>query len=681
MAATLTDPLIGHLVDGRYEVLSRVARGGMATVYLAVDRRLDREVALKVLHPHLAEGASGADFQARFRREARAAARLTHPGLVGVLDQGMDGETSYLAMEYVDGSNLRRRLTEDGPLSLDDALRTTESVLEALSVAHRAGLVHRDIKPENVLIAADGRVKVADFGLARAVTEATYTATGTVLGTVAYLSPELVTHGTSDARTDVYAVGICLFEMLTGTQPYTGETPIQVAYQHVHRDIPAPSARVDWLPTEIDELVEALAARDPDERPADAAAALSLVRRTRSALDAGLLARRADAPPVAKAVPSEDADDRDDADASGRTGRATPDDADATELLGLSRPPAPPRDGDVELRRTIALKLGAGATPAEEPATPEAHGDQRARQRRIVLLSAVVALVAAVTFGAWWFLQGPGAYRSVPEGLIGATQAQAATVLDDAGLGVAVTTDFHPEVPEGSVFDADPAPGEQVRRGGTVTLFVSLGPDLREVPAELNGKPFTDVKAALEQAGFEVPDPSTTWHDSVPADAVIALSGPDGEALEGGASLPVGTKVSAIVSKGPEPIVVPDVRGEERQRAIAVLEVDYGLQVTVVEDYSEEHAAGLIAAQSIEPGTEAHRRDEIKLTVSLGPPLVEVPDVYGKQFGAAKAQLEELGFVVERENVLGGVFGTVRDQSIDAGGTVPKGTTIVLTIV
>ncbi|HEY3438988.1 MAG TPA: protein kinase, partial [Actinotalea sp.] len=241
MAATLADPLLGHLIDGRYEVLSRIARGGMATVYLATDRRLDREVALKVMHPHLAEGGSGSEFVARFRREARAAARLTHPGLVSVFDQGVDGETSYLTMEYIDGTNLRRHLGESGALPVAEALKTAEAVLDALAAAHRAGLVHRDVKPENILLAADGRIKVADFGLARAVTEVTATTAGTVLGTVAYLAPELVAHGTSDARTDVYAVGVLLHEMLTGAQPFTGATPIQVAYQHVHTDIPAPS--------------------------------------------------------------------------------------------------------------------------------------------------------------------------------------------------------------------------------------------------------------------------------------------------------------------------------------------------------------------------------------------------------------------------------------------------------
>lgn len=681
MAATLTDPLLGHLVDGRYEVLSRVARGGMATVYLAVDRRLDREVALKVMHPHLAEGASGADFQARFRREARAAARLTHPGLVGVLDQGVDGETSYLAMEYVDGSNLRRRLTEEGPLSVDDALRTTEAVLEALSVAHRAGLVHRDIKPENVLIAQDGRVKVADFGLARAVTEATYTATGTVLGTVAYLAPELVARGASDARTDVYAVGILLFEMLTGTQPYTGTTPIQVAYQHVHSDIPAPSERVPWLPTEIDELVESLAAREPDERPADGAAALSLVRRTRAALDDDLLARCAEAPPapVTETDADDDADDADDAEPDGGAPEV-PHDPEATAPLGLSRPPGPPRGTDAELRRTMALKVGAvPAAPAVrgDVPPPPPDTDRVRRRRRTLIITGVLTLLAVVGFGTWWFLQGPGAFRSVPAGLVEATQADAEAILTEAGLDAVVATDYHPSIPEGSVFATDPAPGEQVRRGGTVTLLVSLGPDMREVPADLVGKPFADVKAALEQAGFAVPEPTETWHDTVPAEAVISLAGPDGAALEAGASLPKDTPIALVVSKGPEPIVVPSVLGEERQRAIAVLEVDFGLTVKVVEDFSEEYAAGLVSAQSLAPEADAFRTDEITITVSKGPPLVPVPDVVNKSADEATTILEAAGFVVDVDRQW--FWDTVVvDQEPDKDTPLAKGSTVTI---
>ena len=666
MAATLTDPLLGHLVDGRYEVLSRIARGGMATVYLAVDRRLDREVALKVMHPHLAEGASGADFQARFRREARAAARLTHPGLVGVLDQGVDGDTSYLAMEYVDGSNLRRRLAEERTLTVEDALRTTESVLEALSVAHRAGLVHRDIKPENVLIAADGRVKVADFGLARAVTEVTSTTTGTVLGTVAYLAPELVARGASDARTDVYAVGILLYEMLTGTQPYTGTTPIQVAYQHVHSDIPAPSGRVDWLPTEIDELVEALAAREADERPSDAAAALSLVRRTRSVLDAELLARRADAPPLPKTEDTE------------------PPDPGATTPLGLDRPPPPPPE-DAELRRTMALKIGTGlhGTDADTTAPAAPGAPPRAphrRRRRGLLVALAVAVAALAGVGTWWFLAGPGAYQPVPGGLLDATQADAEAILVEAGLEPAVVTDFHPSVPAGSVFATDPAEGADVRKGGIVTLHVSRGPDMRAVPAELAGKPVADVVAALEQAGFRVPEPVEDWSNTVAEGTVIRLGDPDGQVVADGAEYPKDTPITVLVSKGPEPIEVPEVLGKPRQEAIVILE-DLDLAVSVTEDYSETVAVGLVSAQSLEPGADAFRTDEITITISLGPPLVEVPRVVGKQFDEAKELLEGIGFVVERNNVLGGYFGTVRDQSVAAGETAVKGSTIVLTVV
>lgn len=293
MTVTLTDQLVGQLVGSRYHVVSRIARGGMATVYLAMDQLLGRQVALKVMHPHLAEGPAGADFVARFRREAMSAARLAHPGLVSVFDQGQDGDTSYLVMELVEGTNLRRVLTDKGPQPVGDALQTVEAVLEALAVAHAAGVIHRDIKPENVLVAADGGIKVADFGLARAMAEASSTSTGTVMGSVAYLAPELVTYGSSDARTDLYSVGILLYELLTGRQPFAGTTPLQIAYQHVNSDVAPPSATLEWLPSEVDGLVAALSAREPSDRPADAGAALDLVRRTRAEVEPEILSRRA----------------------------------------------------------------------------------------------------------------------------------------------------------------------------------------------------------------------------------------------------------------------------------------------------------------------------------------------------------------------------------------------------
>jgi serine/threonine protein kinase len=288
--------MLGRLVDGRYEVRERVAAGGMATVYLAFDKRLEREVALKVMHNRLANEPDGREFVHRFRREAKAAARLTHPGMVRVYDQGVDGEISYLTMEYVRGQNLRHRISREATIPVGEALAITEAVLDALAAAHRQGLVHRDIKPENVLLDDEGRPRVADFGLARAVTEVTSTATGTIMGTVAYLGPELVSRGQSDARTDVYSVGILLYEMVTGRQPFTGNSAIEVASRHVHEDVPPPSSHVPWLPPEFDHLVAAFAARDPASRPRDAVAALSLLRQTRAMMDDPTMARRADSP-------------------------------------------------------------------------------------------------------------------------------------------------------------------------------------------------------------------------------------------------------------------------------------------------------------------------------------------------------------------------------------------------
>ena len=695
MAATLTDPLIGHLIDGRYEVLSRIARGGMATVYLATDRRLDREVAIKVMHPHLAEGGAGSEFVARFRREARAAARLTHPGLVGVLDQGVDGETSYLTMEYIDGTNLRRHLGERGSLSVEEAFATAEAVLDALAAAHRAGLVHRDVKPENILLAADGRIKVADFGLARAVTEVTATTAGTVLGTVAYLAPELVAHGSSDARTDVYAVGILLYEMLTGAQPFTGSTPIQVAYQHVNNDIPAPSDAVDWLPVEVDELVQALAARAPDERPPHAGAALAALRRTRSELDEGTLARRADVEPsivlpqATAAAPTDD-DDAQDAPTGTKTGAGapptSPDDPHATDALNVPRPhrtapthPGNPTDpsGTADPEgpphgSTMALRIGSGVDDLHAP--EPANVTTARRRRRIGLVLAL--LMAALAGGGWWFMtSGPGAYTQVPAGLVAAELSAAESALKAVGLGASPTEVFDPTVPAGVVVTAFPDEGERIRKEGTVDLAVSKGPDLRVVPPDLVGLPLVDVKAALEGVGLVVPEPTRAYHDTVPADHVLSIS------AEPEAQLPVDTAVALVVSDGPEPLSINSVIGVERDVAVQQL-TDQGLLVVAdATDYSQEYAAGQVMAQSPEPGAAGHRMDTVTLTISLGPPLVTVPDVFGKQFAEAKTELQALGLVVTRENFLGGVFGTVRAQSLEAGEVVPMGTAIALTVV
>ncbi len=663
MGATVTDPLVGRLVDGRYEVVSRIARGGMATVYLAVDRRLDREVALKVMHPHLAEGSSGSAFVARFRREARTAARLTHPGLVGVYDQGVDGETSYLTMEYVEGTNLRRRIAEEGALTVREALRVLESVLDALAAAHRAGLVHRDVKPENVLLMSeDDRVRLGDFGLARAVTEVTSTTTGTVLGTVAYLAPELVTHGATDARTDVYACGVLLYEMLTGRQPFTGETPIQVAFQHVSSEVPAPSTLVDWLPSEVDELVAALAARDADDRPVDATAACQLLRRTRAGLDDATLDRRADVPPSV-VLPA-------------ATGDALTGDLDdgSTDHAATTRLTAADRRGG-----TVALPIGLGvAAPAPARASDDADG--AAPRRRWLVPVVVTAALALLGLGTWWYLEhGPGAYTSVPA-VVGSTEQEAVAALDAAGLAHERAESFDDQVPAGSVVGTDPGPGEAVRKDGTVTFTVSRGVDLVDVPDDLVGQEQAAAEAALEAAELTADYGDPEHSDDVALGLVLRATLPDGTPVEAATQAKRGSPVLLVLSDGPAPVTVTSVVGISLEDATEQLARD-ALGVEPTEAFSDTVPAGEIIEQAPEAGATARRGDTVRVTVSKGPETVAMPDLTGKQFDQAKKDLEALGLTATRENVLGGLFGTVRQQSVPAGEQVRKGTAVVLTVV
>ena len=397
------DPLIGRVVDGRYAVEARIARGGMATVYLALDRRLDREVALKVMHPHLADDPQ---FTARFIREARAAARLPHPGVVAVFDQGEDHGLLYLAMEHLVGRTLREVLDELGVLTPGEALDVLEPVLDALAAAHAAGIVHRDVKPENVLLTDDGRIKVADFGLARAASAGT-TTSGVLMGTAAYLAPELVARGVAGARVDVYAVGIMLFEMLTGVLPFTGDLPVQVAYRHVHEDVPPPSSVVPGLPPLLDVLVGAATARDPERRPVDAGALLALGRSARSRIDPAALEVRPPRPQVRRSA------------GAGRTqALGSPPPAYPTQAL-VAVPPGGRRrgrDGDLdddpgdlddELDRVDDLEEDFDEDDPLAPVADDlARWSRRRRQRGLAAL--LVLLTVAAALGVWaWTLATP----------------------------------------------------------------------------------------------------------------------------------------------------------------------------------------------------------------------------------------------------------------------------------
>ena len=429
------DSLVGHLLDERYDVLARVARGGMATVYQAHDRRLDREVALKVMHPHLADDPT---FVSRFVSEARSAARLSHPNVVQVFDQGDDGDVLYLAMEFLAGRTLRDVVADRRVLTPREALSVFEPVLSALSAAHRAGIVHRDIKPENVVLTDDGRVKVADFGLARAVSGSA-TQTGSMIGTVAYLAPELVMHGSADARSDVYAAGIMLFEMLTGRQPFPGDLPMQIAYRHVHEDVPPPSSSVPELDPALDQLVLAATRRAPDERPDDAAVYLTLAQQVHAGLPSDQLDHRPAAPAPTAAVATGPGFGR----VSGATQvlQAGPDGGPGPGPLGPDGGPG--ASGRIPVSMTQALpevaalrKARARAGRDDADAWSQKHAEilglvERRRRRGTVLLVSVLAASAVLGLVVWWWA-GPGSYDTTP-GLTNLTVAEATTALTKKG--------------------------------------------------------------------------------------------------------------------------------------------------------------------------------------------------------------------------------------------------------
>ncbi|MGG5261071.1 Stk1 family PASTA domain-containing Ser/Thr kinase [Phycicoccus avicenniae] len=635
------DALIGRTLDGRYRVLSRLADGGMATVYLALDERLEREVALKVMRPHLVHDET---FVSRFRREARSAASLSHPNVVAVFDQGQDDGSVFLAMEYVPGMTLRDVLREEGILSPRAALDVLDAVLQALAEAHTKGLIHRDVKPENVIINDNGTVKVADFGLARAVSSQTMTSSsGVLLGTVAYLSPEQVERGVADARSDVYAAGLMLFEMLTGTKAFTGETPIHVAYQHVHGGVPMPSDRVPELPPALDDLVAAATARDPDERPTDAADFLGLVRRTRASLSPTVLDARPDGPAAAAA-------------ASLPTSTAALPVRDRSAVT-------PVRPGRDDHARTTAIAVDR--PPLEGVVV--AGGGRRGRNWWPYAFASM--LLAAAT--AWFFFLGPGATATVPS-VLERTQAQAMSAVRSANLDPTVAEAFSEDVTKGVVMTVDPGVGATVRRGSEVVLTVSKGPERYAVPT-LAGSSLAEARRQLTGTNLALGKVTEAFSEKVPEGQVVSSS------PKAGASLKRDAAVALVVSKGRQPITVPDFTGKSAKTAQQEL-ADLGLTVDAAkQENSDTVPKGSVVSQSPRDGT-LFKGDTVTLVVSKGPVLVDVPNVIGKQVEEARSLLEAAGFKVKVERALGGIFGTVRFQSPE-NGKAPKGSTVTVTIV
>ncbi|MGY5764370.1 PASTA domain-containing protein [Brachybacterium sp. DNPG3] len=702
-SATSTSPGISQLLDDRYRVEEPIARGGMATVYRGHDERLDRVVALKIMHPHLAQDE---DFRRRFAREARSAARLAHRNVVGVFDQGSDEDRIYLAMELVEGETLRARITEEGRLTVGDALDVTAQVLEALVAAHAAGIVHRDIKPENILIDPEGVVKVADFGLARAIGTSNSSASTTLLGTVAYISPEVVTRGHCDERSDLYSLGVVLFEMLTGSQPFLGDQPVHIAFQHVHEDIPAPSVRAQGVPRELDALVTWASDRRVEQRPASASELLRSVRELQSQLSPAALDGRprpisdpdtgevprltasldeivaelhGDArvfppswggalPPAVDAESALDAADSDGPPDGGADGTAA--DSDTDTDTDTDRPSGDARSADDESAgpNTVVLRRPRGRRGR--------HLRQGARRRSPALAAlAWLVLVGALATGGWtgygWYANtGPGADRTIPV-LAGTQLRDAEAMLDASGLSVRTVERFDDTVPAGHVISADPAAGTTVKKGENVRLVVSKGVELFTVP-EVEGETLEDATAQIEALGLVIVEDDPAYSETVAAGVVISQE-------QDAAELPAGGEVHVVVSQGREPISIPSVVGRSGSEARSTLE-GRGFVVTSTSQYSGSVPAGAVISQSPASGT-AYRGDTVSVVTSLGPEMVTVPDVFKKTEADAVAALQAAGFsvTVEYEND-DPVFDLVYQQSAEAGSELAKGSTITITI-
>ena len=648
----------------------------MATVYRAHDRRLDRTVALKLMHVHLADSP---DFVSRFRREARAAARLSNPGVVAVYDQGSLDGVAYLVMEYVEGPTLRDLITA-GPLSVKEALGLVAQLLRPLGAAHRAGLVHRDIKPENVLLPSDGSVaKVADFGLARAVTEVTQTTTGNVLGTVAYLAPELITSGDSTSRADVFSAGVVLYELLTGEQPFTADSPIQIAFRNVHEDVPLPSKLVPDMPADVDELVATMTRREPQDRPADADEALALLRNVVDELtDSELSVRRgggtgsirtqqvmtANAQAARSAIDNEPQESEDEAlsEDSTHAGMRT-----VSLPIGSIGPDAK--------GRTRALSRKAVAADAQRttavPTRGRGPGDLKRRTAIIVGLLAVAGTGAGAT---WYLTVGPGRRVPVPN-IVGMSEDQAQLALEKQGLDWGTPTRAYSDtVPAGSVVSCQPKVGQKVGLGQAVTAVISRGVETKTVP-DVVGKTKDQASAVIKGAGLTLGDVTEQYSASVDSGKVISSDPKAGKVIEHTA------KISIVVSKGKEPATIPDVTGQSEDEAKKTLE-DAGLKKgKVSKDYSDSVAKGnVISSSPIAGASGYYKGDSVDLTVSKGPEKVTVPDVTGKSQDEAKKALEDAGLKVEVNKRLGGPFGTVRSTDPAPGSSVKPDSKVTINI-
>jgi beta-lactam-binding protein with PASTA domain/tRNA A-37 threonylcarbamoyl transferase component Bud32 len=609
----------------------------MGTIYEGLDTRLDRKVAVKIMHPHLAQDE---EFISRFIREAKAAASLSHPNIVNVMDQGWNQSgipAVFLVMELVEGQTLRELIASKGKFSVSETLNYLSPVVSALAAAHQIGIVHRDIKPENILISNDGRIKIADFGLARGTNLGqTMTAEASViLGSVSYLSPEQVQRGISDSRSDIYSVGVMAFEMLTGKRPHISDSPLQIAYLHVNEDIPKISSKGIKLPKELDELIYSATSRNPDDRPKDAGVLSAALRNIQIKFD-----------PTKQQMSLE-------LDLPVRT-----------QITKASKVSAKPEIIEEELTREITKPV------KREKVKPEKV--RRERKSRKGLAKVAIVLAIAVGFGGWWTMIGPGSKVTVPS-LIGGTMEDAANLLTPVGLVSEVASqEFNEEISKGIIISTNPEAGAKIDEGGLVRITLSKGPERYLIPsvAQLTVEAATKILSSIPIADPVIQE---VFNNKIPKGFVIGTEPTNGAQVRRGAG------IKLIVSRGVEQITLINFVNKSGEEALNTL-TEAGFKVSSKYVFSETVPLGAVVSQLPSEVKGYPKGSSVALSISKGSAYVFVPNVYSLSESKAKSILTALDLQVTVKRMGNKAVKQVTAISPKIGTKVLRGSKVTITV-
>ena len=608
----------------------------MGTIYEGLDTRLDRKVAVKIMHPHLAQDE---EFISRFIREAKAAASLSHPNIVNVMDQGWNQSgipAVFLVMELVEGQTLRELIAGKGKFSVSETLNYLSPVVSALAAAHQIGIVHRDIKPENILISNDGRIKIADFGLARGTNLGqTMTAEASViLGSVSYLSPEQVQRGISDSRSDIYSVGVMAFEMLTGKRPHISDSPLQIAYLHVNEDIPKISSKGIKLPKELDELIYSATSRNPDDRPKDAGVLSSALRNIQIKFD-----------PTKQQMSLE-------LDLPVRT-----------QSTKASKASAKPEIIE-EVTREITKPV------KREKVKPQKVKSERKPRKGLAKVAVVLAI--AVGFGGWWTMIGPGSKVTVPS-LIGGTMEDAANLLTPIGLTSEIASqEFNEEISKGVIISTDPEAGAKIDEGGLVQITLSKGPERYLIPsvAQLTVEAATKILSSIPIADPVIQE---VFNNKIPKGFVIGTEPTSGAQVRRGAG------IKLIVSKGIEQITLINFVNKSGEEALNTL-TEAGFKVSSKYVFSETVPLGAVVSQLPSEVKGYPKGSSVALSISKGSAYVFIPNVYSLSESKAKSILTALDLQVTVKRMGNKAVKQVTAISPKIGTKVLRGSKVTITV-